>query len=87
MVTSLALAISYPTLAVAPHMFINAYKNVLAVVIPTEYSFPQTDDVKEYLTDPSKFAVAAADTSSAPAPTKVKWVLVYLMIKLRLVSI
>ncbi|KAF5204583.1 60S acidic ribosomal protein P0 [Thalictrum thalictroides] len=77
MVTSLALAISYPTLAAAPHMFINAYKNVLAVAVATEYSFPQADEVKEYLKDPSKFAVAVApvaatDTSSAPAAVKVE---------------
>ncbi len=63
MVTSLSLAISYPTLAAAPHMFINAYKNVLAVAVATEYSFPQADKVKEYLEDPSKFAVAAAPVS------------------------
>ncbi|KAJ4720021.1 60S acidic ribosomal protein P0 [Melia azedarach] len=65
MVTSLALAISYPTLAAAPHMFINAYKNVLAVAVATEYSFPQADKVKEYLEDPSKFAVAAAPVAAA----------------------
>ncbi|XP_043691714.1 60S acidic ribosomal protein P0-like [Telopea speciosissima] len=59
-VISLSLAISYPTLAATPHMFINAYKNVLAVGIATEYSFPQAEKVKEYLKDPSKFAVAAA---------------------------
>ncbi len=63
MVTSLSLAISYPTLAAAPHMFITAYKNVLAVAVATEYSFPQADKVKEYLKDPSKFAVAAAPVS------------------------
>ncbi|TXG50155.1 hypothetical protein EZV62_026030 [Acer yangbiense] len=71
MVTSLALAISYPTLAAAPHMFINAYKNVLAVAVATEYSFPEADKVKEFLKDPSKFAVtatpAAAAAGSAPA--------------------
>ncbi|KAL5732820.1 hypothetical protein ACOSQ2_032512 [Xanthoceras sorbifolium] len=71
MVTSLALAISYPTLAAAPHMFINAYKNVLAVAVATEYSFPQADKVKEFLKDPSKFAVAvapgAAPAAAAPA--------------------
>ncbi|KAF8402684.1 hypothetical protein HHK36_010773 [Tetracentron sinense] len=66
MVTSLSLAISYPTLAAAPHMFINAYKNVLAVAVATEYSFPQADKVKEYLEDPSKFAVAAAPVGAAP---------------------
>ncbi|KAL2227439.1 UNVERIFIED_CONTAM: 60S acidic ribosomal protein P0 [Sesamum indicum] len=72
MVTSLSLAIAYPTLAAAPHMFINAYKNVLAVAVATDYSFPQADKVKEYLADPSKFAVAAApaaaaDSGAAPA--------------------
>ncbi|KAK1299500.1 hypothetical protein QJS10_CPB14g01731 [Acorus calamus] len=65
MVTSLSLALSYPTLAAAPHMFINAYKNVLAVALATEYSFPQADEVKEYLKDPSKFAVAAAPVAAA----------------------
>ena len=65
MVTSLALAVSYPTLAAAPHMFLNAYKNVLAVSIATEYSFPQAEKVKEFLKDPSKFAVAAAPVAAA----------------------
>ncbi|CAA3005608.1 60S acidic ribosomal P0 [Olea europaea subsp. europaea] len=65
MVTSLSLAISYPTLAAAPHMFINAYKNVLAVAVETDYSFPLADKVKEYLEDPSKFAVAAAPSTAA----------------------
>uniref|UniRef100_A0A7N0TUB6 60S acidic ribosomal protein P0 n=1 Tax=Kalanchoe fedtschenkoi TaxID=63787 RepID=A0A7N0TUB6_KALFE len=71
MVTALSLAISYPTLAAAPHMFINAYKNVLAVAVETDYSFPQADKVKEYLKDPSKFIAAApaaaADAGPAPA--------------------
>ncbi|MBA0600576.1 hypothetical protein Gorai_006759, partial [Gossypium raimondii] len=65
MVTALSLAISYPTLAAAPHMFINGYKNILAVAVATEYSFPQADKVKEYLADPSKFAVAAAPVAAA----------------------
>ncbi|KAL6003363.1 hypothetical protein ACLOJK_023586 [Asimina triloba] len=69
MVTALSLAISYPTLAAAPHMFVNGFKNVLAVAIATDYSFPQAEKVKEYLQDPSKFAVAApvaaADTSGS----------------------
>ncbi|KAF1002824.1 hypothetical protein AG4045_023685 [Apium graveolens] len=71
MVTSLSLVLSYPTLAAAPHMFINAYKNVLAIALETEYSFPQADKVKEYLADPSKFVAAApsaaADSGAAPA--------------------
>ncbi|OIT33489.1 PREDICTED: 60S acidic ribosomal protein P0 [Nicotiana attenuata] len=76
MVTSLSLAISYPTLAAAPHMFTNAYKNVLAIAVETDYSFPLADKVKEYLEDPSKFAavaaapVAAASSGAAPAAAK-----------------
>ncbi|XP_065870686.1 large ribosomal subunit protein uL10 [Euphorbia lathyris] len=76
MITSLALATSYPTLAAAPHMFINAYKNVLAIAVTTDYSFPQADKVKEYLEDPTKFAVAAAPVyaaaDSGPAPAAAK---------------
>ncbi|KAL4576189.1 hypothetical protein LXL04_012278 [Taraxacum kok-saghyz] len=59
MVTSLALAIHYPTIAAAPHMLINGYKNALAIAVETNYSFPLADKVKEYLEDPSKFVVAA----------------------------
>jgi len=77
MVTSLSLAISYPTLAAAPHMFINGYKNVLAIAIETNYSFPQADKVKEFLEDPTKFAavlapVASADTGAAPSAAEAK---------------
>ncbi|GAB2216649.1 hypothetical protein Droror1_Dr00024426 [Drosera rotundifolia] len=65
--TALSMAISYPTLAAVPHMFINAYKNLLAIAVETEYSFPQAVKVKEYLADLSKFAVAVvvADTSAS----------------------
>lgn len=48
-VASFSLAISYPTLAAAPHMFINAYKNALSVAVASDYSFPQADQVKEFL--------------------------------------
>uniref|UniRef100_A0A0C9RKM8 60S acidic ribosomal protein P0 n=1 Tax=Wollemia nobilis TaxID=56998 RepID=A0A0C9RKM8_9CONI len=66
-VAALSLALNYPTLAAAPHAFINGYKNVLAVAIATDYSFPQAEKVKEYLEDPSKFAVAAAPVATEAA--------------------
>ncbi|CAD6271240.1 unnamed protein product [Miscanthus lutarioriparius] len=72
MVASLSLALSYPTLAAVPHMFINGYKNVLAVAVETDYSYPHADKIKEYLKDPSKFAVAApvaaAGSGASAAP-------------------
>ncbi|KAB1199026.1 60S acidic ribosomal protein P0 [Morella rubra] len=65
MVTSMSLAVSYPTLAAAPHMFVNAYKNALSIAVVTEYSFPHAEQVKEFLKDPSKFAVALAPVAAA----------------------
>lgn len=64
-VTALSLAISYPTIAAVPHAIINGYKNVLAIAIELDYSFPLAEKVKEYLKDPSKFAVASAPVASA----------------------
>ncbi|GLT52039.1 hypothetical protein SLA2020_254010 [Shorea laevis] len=73
-VASLSLAVSFPTLAAAPHMLIDGYKNLLAISVGSEYTFSQAEKVKEYLKDPSKFAaqvpVAAADTPAATAPAK-----------------
>ncbi|TVU34198.1 hypothetical protein EJB05_16029 [Eragrostis curvula] len=76
MVASLSLALSYPTVAAAPHVFINGYKNVLAVAVETDFSYPHADEIKEYLKDPSKFLVAApvaavgTDAASATAPNE-----------------
>ncbi|KAK2405709.1 pyruvate orthophosphate dikinase [Trifolium repens] len=53
-------------------MFVNAYKNALALAVVTEYSFPEADKVKEYLKDPSKFAVAAVAAASGGAPAAAK---------------
>ncbi|GBF91776.1 60S acidic ribosomal protein P0 [Raphidocelis subcapitata] len=73
-VAALSLAVGYPTLASIPHSVVNAYKNVLAIAVETDYSFPQADKVKEYLADPSKFASAApapaAGGAAAAAPAK-----------------
>ncbi|TYJ42107.1 hypothetical protein E1A91_A03G065300v1 [Gossypium mustelinum] len=66
-VTSLSLAVSFPTLAAAPHMFINAYKTALSLAVATEYTFPQAEKIKEYLKDPTKFAVAVGGDAGAPA--------------------
>ncbi|CAG01875.1 unnamed protein product, partial [Tetraodon nigroviridis] len=70
-VASVCLEIGYPTLASVPHTVINGYKNVLAVTVETNYSFPLADKVKAYLADPSAFAAAApaaaAETAAAPA--------------------
>ncbi|XP_071439906.1 large ribosomal subunit protein uL10 [Hetaerina americana] len=59
-VASLCLSIGYPTVASAPHSLINGFKNLLAIAAATEVEFKEAITVKEFLKDPSKFAVAAA---------------------------
>lgn len=68
-VAAVSLQIGYPTLASAPHSIINGFKRCLAVAVQTDITFKEAEHVKEYLADPSKFAVAApvAAASNAPA--------------------
>lgn len=73
-IAAACLALNYPTLASIPHSIVNGYKNVLAVSVETEYTFPLAEKVKAYLADPSAFASsapeAAAGGDSAPAEEK-----------------
>jgi large subunit ribosomal protein LP0 len=69
-VAAVSLEIGYPTVASAPHSIINGFKNLLAVAAVTDISFKEAETVKEYLKDPSKFAVAAAAAPAAGSPSK-----------------
>jgi len=57
--------VGIPTEAGLPHMIVNAFKNVAALVSDIDFTFKEVETVKEFLADPSKFAAAAA--SAAPA--------------------
>lgn len=46
-VAALSLAANYPTLASIPHSVINGYKNVLAIAVETDYSFPLAEKVRQ----------------------------------------
>lgn len=76
-VAALSLGADYPTDAAMPHIIVNAYKNVLAIAVETEYTFEYAEKVKAYLADPSAFASAApvaaagggkAAAAAAPEP-------------------
>jgi len=67
-IASLSLGSGYPTLASVPHSIVNAYKNVLAIAIGTEYSFELADKVKAYLANPGAFAAAAPAAGGGDAP-------------------
>jgi len=67
-VASLSLAIGFPTLASLPHALSDAYKNVLALAVSTEYSFPEAQKIKDFIANPTAFASAAAPAAAASAP-------------------
>ncbi|XP_060606457.1 large ribosomal subunit protein uL10-like [Ruditapes philippinarum] len=70
-VAAVSLGIGYPTAASAPHSIANGFKKLLAIAVETDITFAEAERTKEYLADPSKFAVAApVAASSAPAETK-----------------
>ncbi|KAG8846941.1 ribosomal protein P0 (A0) (L10E) [Serendipita sp. 405] len=58
-IACISLALSYPTIVSVSHSLVNAYKNLLAVAIETDYSFPAADKIKEYLANPEAYAAAA----------------------------
>jgi large subunit ribosomal protein LP0 len=71
-IAAISLQIGYPTIASVPHSIINSYKNLLAVSIATEYTFPGSEKIKAYLADPSAFAVAAPVAAASAAAEKVE---------------
>jgi len=77
-IAAISLAISYPTVVSVSHSLVNAYKNLIAVSLVTDYTFEGSEKVKEYLANPEAFAVAAApaaateETSAAPAEEEKK---------------
>ncbi|KAF9902078.1 ribosomal protein P0 (A0) (L10E) [Linnemannia zychae] len=71
-IAAISLQIGYPTVASVPHSIINSYKNLLAVSVATEYSFPGSEKIKAYLADPSAFAVAAPVAAAATSSAKVE---------------
>lgn len=71
-VASVSLEIGYPTVASVPHSIINGFKNIAAVAVETEITFPQVEQLKAFLENPDAFAslAPAADAASAAAPAE-----------------
>lgn len=66
-ITTISLAVNYPTLPSIMHSFINGYKKVLAVAIETDYSWEGIEELKDRIANPDAYASTApvADTSVA----------------------
>jgi large subunit ribosomal protein LP0 len=66
-IAAISLALNYPTVVSVVHSLVNAYKNLLAVSVETDYTFEGAEKVKEYLANPEAFAAAAPAATDAPA--------------------
>lgn len=64
-IAAVSLAVGYPTTASVPHSVVNGFKNVASVCLEADIDIPQIAAIKEFLADPSKFAVAAAPAAAA----------------------
>ena len=48
-IASISLALKYPTIVSVPHLLVNAYKNLLAISIGTDYTFDGAEKVMFFL--------------------------------------
>ena len=64
-ITTISLAVNYPTLPSIMHSFINGYKHVLAVAIETDYSWEGIQELKDRIANPDAYASTAPAATSA----------------------
>lgn len=72
-VAACSLAINYPTIPAIPHLLFNAYKNILAVGMGSDYSFPEVEKIKSAAKSNAAMSCAAsskaADTTASETKT------------------
>lgn len=69
-IACVSLALNFPTMPAVMHSVVNSYKNVLAVAIETEISWPEIEELKDRIANPDAYAAAApaaAAGGAAPA--------------------
>jgi len=68
-VAALSLGLNYPSLAAFPHSVMNAYKNLVAICLETDYIFEQAKALKERVENPDAYVVAAPVTNTVTTTT------------------
>ncbi|KAM3507086.1 hypothetical protein MY11210_007299 [Beauveria gryllotalpidicola] len=66
-IACISLAINFPTLPSVLHSVVNAYKNLIAVAVETEFSWPEIDELKDRIANPDAYAAAAPAAAAAGA--------------------
>jgi len=74
-ITTISLALNYPTLPSVMHSLVNGYKKVISVAIETEYEWEAISELKDRIKNPENYAAAAPAAASgggAAAPAAAK---------------
>ncbi|KAM5351648.1 hypothetical protein ACJ41O_004371 [Fusarium nematophilum] len=66
-IATISLALNFPTLPSVMHSVVNSYKNVLAVAVTTEYSWPEIEELKDRIANPDAYASAAPAAGAGAA--------------------
>jgi large subunit ribosomal protein LP0 len=61
-IAALSLWTGIPSLPAVPHYFANAFQNLVAVAVATDYTFERAKDIKDLLANPEALAAALAST-------------------------
>lgn len=74
-IATISLALNFPTLPSVMHSLVNSYKNLLAVAVETDISWPEIEQLKDRIANPDAYAAAAPAAaagggSSAAAPAE-----------------
>lgn len=64
-IATISLAVNFPTLPSVMHSVVNSYKNVLAVAVETDFSWPEIEQLKDRIANPDAYASAAPAAGAA----------------------
>lgn len=67
-IAAISLAVGFPTLPSVFHSLINGYKNLVAIAIETEYSWPEIEELKDRISNPEAYAAAAPPPAEEEKP-------------------
>lgn len=68
-IATISLAIHYPTLPSIMHTLVNGYKQLLAVAIEIDFSWPEVDELKDRIANPDAYATVVVHTGDAVTTT------------------
>ncbi|PGH18633.1 60S acidic ribosomal protein P0 [Helicocarpus griseus UAMH5409] len=71
-ITTISLATNFPTMPSVMHSVVNAYKNMIAIALETEYGWSEIEELKDRIANPEAYAAAAPTTTTEAKPEEKK---------------